>query len=503
MIQQSLIGKTGYLTFDEQGNRINAEYEVVDTNNNLIIATASSTPRSKLPKKIRAITALSKPFVYLNQMVHKKHNCGIGLICHVYPEEGNHTLQFCCEGYIIDIIDLLQTDLGVDIEIHVSKDGKYGSLDEKTNHWDGIIGKILRNEGDIAIADLTITDERLRVVDFTYPFMEIGVGVLVRVDRQGVTQGIWAFLQPVAPQLWIITFLAISFMGVLFWAMEKIAFRILDKFATHNDEKNELQRQTSKKFSFAASLHYSWSTVVRTRDKVIRPSNTSAKIGAISLALCFLVFITTYTAQLAAFLVAEVHVTPITRGIQDSQLRNPSNDLKIATVQGSSVERFFQTNPDPEFVNIWRHMINNNVPTIVVGVKRLKARQIDVLIGDYNTMVYIAAQDKNCSLRVIGEPFFKSGYGVALQKNSTWTPVFSQKLLQYEKFDTFLELAHRWMKTSCDANDDDANSVNFNAFHRMTVYDVSGMFVVITFAVGLSCILLAAEFYYKRRHCTE
>jgi hypothetical protein len=253
--------------------------------------------------------------------LRKQRSCGNGLICHVFSEEDNHTLQFCCEGYILDLIHLLETDLGVDIEIHISKDGKYGSLDEKTNKWDGMIGEILRNEADIAIADLTITDERSRVVDFTYPFMEIGVGVLVRVDRQGVTQGIWAFLQPVAPQLWITTFLTISLMGILFWAMEKIAFRMLEKFAKDKDDKkHELRRQISTQFSVAASLHYSWSTVVRTRDKVIRPSNTSAKIGAVSLASCFLVFITTYTAQLAAFLVAELHVTPITRGIQDSQV---------------------------------------------------------------------------------------------------------------------------------------------------------------------------------------
>ena len=47
--------------------------------------------------------------------------------------------------------------------------------------------------------------------------------------------------------------------------------------------------------------------------------------------------------------------------------------------------------------------------------------EIDVLVGDYNTLVYLAAQDPDCSLRVIGESFFKSGYGIALRKNSTWT----------------------------------------------------------------------------------
>ena len=264
--------------------------------------------------KIRAVTALSSPWVHLNQVAKKQENCGSGLICYIYHDDGIHTTPYCCEGYIIDIVQMLQTDLEVDIEIHVTKDGEHGSWDEKTRKWNGMIGEILRGEADIAIADLTITDDRSRVVDFTHPFMEIGVGLLVRVNYESVTYGIWAFLQPVAAELWLTTFLAISIMGILFWTMEKAAIWIKYKVGGENN------RKTTTDFSFAASLHYSWSTVIRTRDEVKRPSNTSAKIGAISLALCFLVFITTYTAQLAAFLVAELHVTPITDGIQDNKV---------------------------------------------------------------------------------------------------------------------------------------------------------------------------------------
>ena len=29
MIQQSFVGKTGYVAFNERGNRVNAEYEVI------------------------------------------------------------------------------------------------------------------------------------------------------------------------------------------------------------------------------------------------------------------------------------------------------------------------------------------------------------------------------------------------------------------------------------------------------------------------------------------
>ena len=124
--------------------------------------------------------------------------------------------------------------------------------------------------------------------------------------------------------------------------------------------------------------------------------------------------------------------------------------------------------------------------------------QLDVLIDDYNTLVYIASQDPDCSLRVLGEPFFKSAYAIALQRNSTWTSIFTHKLLQYEKYGTFLELAHRWMKTSCGGNEENENFMNFNSFHRMTAYDVSGMFVVLAAGVCLSWILLVLAFCYRR-----
>lgn len=252
--------------------------------------------------------------------------------CKRFSLAENKTTQFCCDGLAIELLHMLEIDLSIDVELHISKDGKYGAFDIETKQWNGMIGELVSNEVDLAVADLTITDDRSRVVDFAHPFMEVGKGVLVRVERKGITKGVWGFLKPVAAQLWITAVCAIFMMGILFWSMEKIAFWIFDRFsAGKDDKKREFRRLASARFSIGASLHYSWSTVVRTRDKVTRPSNSSAKIGAIGLALCFLVFITTYTAQLAALLVAEEHVSPLTGGIKDTKVTfNISNNKKMA-----------------------------------------------------------------------------------------------------------------------------------------------------------------------------
>ena len=51
------------------------------------------------------------------------------------------------------------------------KDGRYGSVNPDTDEWNGMIGELIRGDADVAIAPLTVTLNRERVVSFTKPFM--------------------------------------------------------------------------------------------------------------------------------------------------------------------------------------------------------------------------------------------------------------------------------------------------------------------------------------------
>ena len=127
-------------------------------------------------------------------------------------------------------------------------------------------------------------------------------------------------------------------------------------------------------------------------------------------------------------------------------------------------------------------------------------REIDVLFDDYSTSVYHAANDEDCALRVVGKPFFKSGYGIALQKNSSWTAMVTQRLLVYEKFDVFLTLSHRWLKSSCDNTKiNNGDTASQNTFRRMSSKDLSGVFLIVVVGVIFSLPLLVMEFYFFRR----
>lgn len=83
------------------------------------------------------------------------------------------------------------------------KDGNYGAENpEVKGGWDGIVGELVRREADIAIASMTITSERERVIDFSKPFMSLGISIMI---KKPVKQkpGVFSFLNPLSKEIWV------------------------------------------------------------------------------------------------------------------------------------------------------------------------------------------------------------------------------------------------------------------------------------------------------------
>lgn len=88
-------------------------------------------------------------------------------------------------------------------EIRIVKDGKYGS--ENPNAvagWDGMVGELIRHEADIAVASMTITAERERVIDFSKPFMSLGISIMIKKPMKQ-KPGLLSFLNPLSKEIWV------------------------------------------------------------------------------------------------------------------------------------------------------------------------------------------------------------------------------------------------------------------------------------------------------------
>ena len=172
---------------------------------------------------LRVVTRLKPPYLMFGSVQERKSTgeCEQGRVCRQYtkiPEnlttnDATTPIPFeykCCTGLIIEFLERLERDVGFDSKIHLVKDGNWGSNDPKTQRWNGMIGELVRDEADMAASTLTITAKRSKVVDFSYPYVDIANGILV--STQPVSHNVWdfVFLDTFSGHLWLALFVAIQ-----------------------------------------------------------------------------------------------------------------------------------------------------------------------------------------------------------------------------------------------------------------------------------------------------
>lgn len=66
-------------------------------------------------------------------------------------------------------------------------------------------------KADLAVAPLTITHVREKAIDFSKPFMTLGVSILYRKPN-GTNPSVFSFLNPLSPDIWM--YILLAYLGV-------------------------------------------------------------------------------------------------------------------------------------------------------------------------------------------------------------------------------------------------------------------------------------------------
>ncbi|OBS59055.1 hypothetical protein A6R68_09820, partial [Neotoma lepida] len=110
------------------------------------------------------------------------------------------------EGYCLDLLKELSNILGFLYDVKLVPDGKYGAQNDK-GEWNGMVKELIDHRADLAVAPLTITYVREKVIDFSKPFMTLGISILYRKPN-GTNPGVFSFLNPLSPDIWMYVLLA-------------------------------------------------------------------------------------------------------------------------------------------------------------------------------------------------------------------------------------------------------------------------------------------------------
>ncbi len=131
---------------------------------------------------------------------------------------------------------------------------QYGSEIEK-GVWDGMVGALVNREADLSIAPLTINGAREKAVDFSKPFIDLGISIMIsKPEKQ--KPGVFSFMAPLSTEIWIcviVSYLLVS--AILFFVSRSSSYEWYFENETDVVPRNKFSIHNALFFSFAAFMH--------------------------------------------------------------------------------------------------------------------------------------------------------------------------------------------------------------------------------------------------------
>lgn len=400
------------------------------------------------------------------------------------------------KGYCVDLLELISKDVGFNFTIQVAKDRNYGSLHtdpDGKEYYDGMVGEVLRGEADMAVAGLTITYDREKVLDFSTPFMTLG-GSLLFTRPKSQKPSIFSFLQPLSPTVWayvITTYVGVS-LGLFIVAR-------LSPYEWQNPHPCEaFSEEKENQFTILSSFWFFVSPLLN-QGTEMAPHSISTRLLTGIWWFFALIIISTYTANLAAFLTVDTTKSPI-ESVEDLA---EQTKIKYGTLKSGSSHDFFKTSKIPVFQKMWNFMSNN--PDVFVantqeGIDRvLRGDYVFVLESTWNEFY----NQRNCRLMQVGRLLDSKGYGIGLPQGSPYRDAISESILKLQKSQQLDMLKRRWwmeynISEPCTNLKDASKEAS-----PLDIEQVGGVFVLLLIGFFWAFIVSIIEFCVHNKACKK
>ncbi|XP_020619404.1 glutamate receptor 4-like [Orbicella faveolata] len=432
------------------------------------------------------------------------------------------------EGYCIDLLNELARNLKFTYEIYHSPDGLYGA-EKENGTWNGMIGELVNKRADIAVAALTITERRDKVVDFSVPYMYYTEEMLLKKTSSTAKIDYLQFLTPFETYVWFAILTSLMVISITLFT--------INYFSPYR-YKDDTDKATSEEFSFFNGVWFALASLLQ-QGTNNTPRNLPGRILAGCYWFCILIWVSTYTANLAAFFSVKNTVSPI-NNLEDIV----ESSYQVGVYDSSSVHEAFKTSQYETHRKIWQRIEAENtiVQSTSEGSRWVRERDEFVFIddgpilrhvanqppcdltveshprGSRNTPSFFMPQKLEINAGLIGsssEPLSKlmymttfyyyiavsglttaKGLALALQDNDPHTTDFTLAILRLHE-NRFLENVERkWWKTKTGCPQEQATMLYPK---RIDLMSMLGVYAVLGVGVIVALLALIAEFMWKSK----
>ncbi|XP_004708789.1 glutamate receptor 2 isoform X5 [Echinops telfairi] len=491
--QVQVEGLSGNIKFDQNGKRINYTINIMELKTNgprkigywsevdKMVVTLTELPSgndtSGLENKTVVVTTiLESPYV----MMKKNHEM----------LEGNERY----EGYCVDLAAEIAKHCGFKYKLTIVGDGKYGARDADTKIWNGMVGELVYGKADIAIAPLTITLVREEVIDFSKPFMSLGISIMIKKPQKS-KPGVFSFLDPLAYEIWMCIVFAYIGVSVVLFLVSRFS-----PYEWHTEEfedgRETQSSESTNEFGIFNSLWFSLGAFMQ-QGCDISPRSLSGRIVGGVWWFFTLIIISSYTANLAAFLTVERMVSPI----ESAEDLSKQTEIAYGTLDSGSTKEFFRRSKIAVFDKMWTYMRSAEpsvfVRTTAEGVARVRKSKGKYAYLLESTMNEYIEQRKPCDTMKVGGNLDSKGYGIATPKGSSLRNAVNLAVLKLNEQGVLDKLKNKWWydKGECGSGGGDSKEKT----SALSLSNVAGVFYILVGGLGLAMLVALIEFCYKSR----
>ncbi|XP_050512896.1 glutamate receptor 1 [Diabrotica virgifera virgifera] len=493
-------GLTGEIRFSEEGRRQNYTLHVVEmTVNSAMVKVAEWSDQT-------GFSPIAAKYVRLKANAHIERNKTYIVttileepyIMRKTPDLGETLVgndQF--EGYCKDLANLIAQKLGINYELRIVKDGKYGAENhEVKGGWDGMVGELVRQEADMAIAPMTITSERERVIDFSKPFMSLGISIMIKKPMKQ-KPGVWSFLNPLSKEIWVSVLFAYVGVSIVLFVVSRFSpyeWRLLHITGEHRDTGNPHTNHggtMANDFTMLNSLWFSLAAFMQQGGE-LSPRSLSGRIVGACWWFFTLILISSYTANLAAFLTVERMVAPI----NSPEDLASQTEVEYGTLYHGATWDFFRRSQLTLYSKMWEFMNSRKhvfVKTYDEGIKRVRTSK-----GKFALLVESPKNDytnerEPCDTMKVGRNLDAKGFGIATPLGSPLRDAVNLAVLSLKEDGELTKLKNKWWydRTECLRDKQDTSR------NELSLSNVAGIFYILIAGLFIAMAVALLEFCYK------
>eukprot|EP00064_Thunnus_orientalis_P007078 superscaffoldBa00000766_g7097 len=403
------------------------------------------------------------------------------------------------EGYCVDLASEIAKHVGIKYKLSIVPDGKYGARDPETKTWNGMVGELVYGRADIAVAPLTITLVREEVIDFSKPFMSLGISIMIKKPQKS-KPGVFSFLDPLAYEIWMCIVFAYIGVSVVLFLVSRFS-----PYEWHLDENDEAKDPQSppdppNDFGIFNSLWFSLGAFMQ-QGCDISPRSLSGRIVGGVWWFFTLIIISSYTANLAAFLTVERMVSPI----ESAEDLAKQTEIAYGTLDSGSTKEFFRRSKIAVYEKMWSYM-KSAEPSVFAkttpdGVSRVRKSKGKFAFLLESTMNEYIEQRKPCDTMKVGGNLDSKGYGVATPKGSALRTPVNLAVLKLSEQGILDKLKNKWWYDKGECGTKDSGSKDKTS--ALSLSNVAGVFYILVGGLGLAMTVALIEFCYKSRQETK